>query len=110
MKTFLNRTIFFLGWMLSPFSLWNDAFVNIPLSYIMANLEFRFVHINFLTLVLIFYWISNGLGIALMYLSGKKLVDEKRGVVGGLLSLGVTIAAYSLLLILLNKFGILKPF
>ncbi|MFA6142381.1 MAG: hypothetical protein WC738_03700 [Candidatus Omnitrophota bacterium] len=108
MTTFLNRIIFFLGWLLSPFTFWNDAFVNIPISYIAANLVFRAVHIKFMTLVLIFYWLSNGLGILLMYLTGRKLMGRgRRG--KELINVVVAIIAYSLLLLLLNKFGILKP-
>lgn len=109
MKTFLNRALFFLGWLLSPFTFWNDAFVNIPLSYIMANLAFRLVRVDFLTLVLISYWLSNGLGILLMYLSGRKLTAGDEGSFKELINLALAITAYSLLLVLLNKFGILKP-
>ena len=109
MGTFLNRTVFFLGWMLSPFTFWNDAFVNIPLSYIMASLTLRLFHADFLALVLVYYWISNGLGILLMYLSGKKLIVGNKGILREMIGLGVTVVVYSLLLITLNKMGILKP-
>ena len=109
-KKLILRLTFFLGWILSPLTFWNDALVNIPLSYICANLAFRLVHIKFLTLVLIFYWISNGLGLLLMYISGKNIFDSGRGVLREILTLLATIAAYSLLLLILNKAGIIKPF
>lgn len=109
MGTFLNRAAFFLGWMLSPFTFWNDAFVNIPLSYVAASLTRRLFHADFLALVLVYYWISNGLGLLLMYLSGKKLIVGGKAILRELIILGATIGAYSLLLIMLNKMGILKP-
>lgn len=109
MNRILNRAVFFLGWMLSPFTFWNDAFVNIPLSYIMASLTLHLIHANFLALVLAYYWISNGVGALLMWYSGKKLIEKGRGAFKELINLSIVIIAYSLLLVLLNKLGVLKP-
>lgn len=109
MREFLYRSIFFIGWILSPFTSWNDVFVNIPLSYICANLFIRFIPVNFLTLVLVFYWLSNILGIAMMYAGGKNILTGGKGVIWELVKLIATMAAYSLVLILLNKIGVLKP-
>lgn len=110
MRAFFSRAFFFIGWLLSPFTFWNDAFINIPLSYLMANLIFQFVPINFLTLMLIFYWLSNGLGILLMYISGKNALDSGRGILREILILLAAIGGYSILLVILNKAGIIKPF
>ena len=46
MKNIINRFVFFVGWILSPFTFWNDAFVNIPLSYVAASLLARFIHMQ----------------------------------------------------------------
>ncbi len=108
-KKFLSRSVFFIGWALSPFTAWNDVFVNIPLSYICANLVIRFIPMNFLTLVLVFYWMSNMLGIAMMYVAGKNILIGKNGIAWELGKLIVTMAVYSIILIILNKAEILNP-
>jgi hypothetical protein len=117
-KNALLRSLFFIGWLLSPLTFWNDAFFNIPLSYIAANIFIRIwpaphrnsaKPVNFLLLVLVFYWISNALGVILMYLSGKRLFTEKGRILREILSLAITLAVYSIILVLLHKFGILKP-
>ena len=109
MKNFVNRTIFFIGWLLSPFTFWNDAFVNIPLSYLLANVFVRIWPVDFLLMVLVFYWLTNGAGILMMYFSGKNLLEGKRRAVREILSLVATLIAYSLILIALGRMGVLKP-
>ena len=109
MKTFLRDTVFFIGWMLSPLTFWNDAFVNIPISYLLANILIRVIRVDFLWLVLIFYWITNVLGLYLMYAAGKELIKNRGGVKKEVLNLILTSVAYSLLIVALNRFGILKP-
>ena len=109
-KNFLQRPVFFIGWMLSPFTFWNDAFVNIPVSYLCANLFVKVFPANFLITVIVFYWLSNVLGLLLMYVTGKGVIAEKGGVVKGLLDLIVTSLVYSIILVMIYKVGILKPF
>ena len=108
-RKFLYRFLFFIGWVLSPFTSWNDAFVNIPLSYICANLAVRFIPVNFLTLVLIIYWLTNILGIAMMYLAGKNALVGKKGIIWETGKLVITMALYSIVLIVLHRVGVLKP-
>lgn len=108
-KKIIYRSLFFIGWVLSPFTSWNDAFVNIPLSYICANMAIRFTRMNFLTLVLIFYWLTNILGMAIMYLAGKNILTAKKGVVREMWKLVITMALYSIVLIVLHRVGVLKP-
>ena len=108
-KKILLRTVFFLGWLLSPFTFWNDAFVNIPLSYICASLTLRFVHTDFLLTVLVFYWLSNGIGLIMMYASGRYLAQGKKDISREFLLFILTILVYSIVLIMLNSMGILKP-
>ncbi len=95
--------------MLSPFTFWNDAVVNIPLSYLCANVFIRIWPTDFLLTVLVFYWLSNILGILLMYLSGKSIFKDRKAALRELTVLVATIALYSLILVLLNRAGILKP-
>ncbi|MDP2929055.1 MAG: hypothetical protein Q8O01_03195 [Candidatus Omnitrophota bacterium] len=109
MPTFIKNTIFFIGWMLSPLTFWNDAFVNIPISYLCASLAIRFIKADFLFLVLIFYWLSNIFGIMMMYFSGKSIMRDKSNRLHALVTLLITIVIYSAIIVILNRTGILKP-
>ncbi|MFH1190054.1 MAG: hypothetical protein V1682_05120 [Candidatus Omnitrophota bacterium] len=103
---FLNRLLFFVGWILSPFTTWNDVFINIPLAYLSASLFFKVFPCNFALLVIIFYWLSNGLGLALMYVTSRSVLREKRL---SFMSILLTILTYSIVLFLLDKFIVLRP-
>ena len=109
MAKFFSRIIFFIGWLLSPFTFWNDVFVNIPISYICANLLSRIIRVDFLLLVLVAYWLSNAVGVLMMYASGKAIIRDKRALMRELAVFLATIALYSAILILLNKAGVLRP-
>lgn len=116
-KGFFYRSLFFFGWLLSPLTFWNDAFINIPLAYLCASLVFGLAHFDtrnsagagFLFLVLVFYWLTNILGLAIMYLSGAQMVRGEGFTKQALLKTVLTILVYSIILVLLNNFGILKP-
>ena len=92
--------MFFIGWLLSPLTTWNDFFINIPLSYVLANVFNRLFPCNFLIAVLIFYWLTNALGLAMMYLSGRELFRDKERVHIELLKLFATVIVYSIALTL----------
>ena len=109
MSTFIKNTIFFIGWLLSPLTFWNDAFVNIPIAYLCAALLVRVIKADFLFLVLIFYWLSNVFGILMMYSSGKSIMQDKSNRLQALVKLLITVVIYSVIIIILNKTGILKP-
>ncbi len=108
-KKLLYRCGFFIGWILSPFTFWNDSFVNIPISYICANIVIRYFRVDFLLTVLAFYWLTNALGILIMYASGKELVGKGRHFVMEAVKLAFAIVLYTAILIFLNKTGILRP-
>ena len=64
-----------LGFLLSPLSWWNDAFVNLPLAYLFA-LPFSLISQSLLLPALIAgYWLTNVLGLVLMQAGVRKLVD-----------------------------------
>ena len=109
MKNLINRFVFFIGWILSPFTFWNDAFVNIPLSYIAANLLLRTLHVRFVPAMLVCYWVSNILGLVMMYLSGRGLVKNREDLRRELRNFLVTMAIYSIVLVILARAGILRP-
>lgn len=110
MKSFLRNTIFFIGWLLSPLTFWNDAFVNIPLSYLLANIFIRIFARDFVYTIIIFYWLTNFVGLFMMYASGRYVIKNRKDIVKELVSLAVTIFIYTAVLVILGRLGILKPF
>jgi len=109
MSAFIKNTIFFIGWLLSPLTFWNDVFINIPIAYLCASLAIRFIRADFLLLVLIFYWLSNGFGVLMMCLSGKSIMQDKSNRLRSLVTFLITVMIYSVIIIILNRTGILKP-
>src|SRR5438034_5637295 len=57
-----NGLIAFVGWMLSPATWWNDAFVNIPIAYALASVAAWVWPKTFLAAFVVFYWATNVLG------------------------------------------------
>lgn len=109
MKRPAYRIIFFIGWLLSPLTFWNDAFVNIPLAYILSCITINFFPASFLAVNIIYYWLTNIAGIALMVASGRQIFRDRAHVRHEISMLILTLILYSTALILLDKFGILKP-
>lgn len=74
---------FFVGFVLSPLSWWNDIFVNVPLAWAMTwpalkltSFIFPVSKNLFLTAFIFNYWITNILGMIMMHYSGKKLINK----------------------------------
>lgn len=109
MKKVIYRIIFFLGWLLSPFTLWNDALVNIPIAYILASITVWFRPWNFLFLTIFYYWFTNALGIVLMIAGGQKIFLDRARAKREISILFITITLYSALIIVLDKAGWLQP-
>ncbi|MBU0606017.1 MAG: hypothetical protein KKH77_06995 [Candidatus Omnitrophica bacterium] len=103
---FLNRLFFFIGWLLSPLTIWNDVFINIPLAYISASLFFKIFPRNFALQVIVFYWLGNAIGLLMMYVTSRNVLKEKHLTLRSIL---VTLLIYSIILLLLDKFVVLRP-
>jgi len=66
-----------IGYILSPFSWWNDLFINLPLAYIFA-LPFGLLSKKlFLPAMIVGYWITNVAGFMLMHHGVKDLVTKE---------------------------------
>lgn len=109
MSSLIRNTIFFIGWILSPLTFWNDAFVNIPLSYLAANIFIKIFPSDFLITVVVFYWLSNVAGLFIMYASGKYMITSRKDVIRELVILIATMAVYTAILMWLSRVGFLKP-
>ena len=100
-----------IGYLLSPLSWWNDAFVNLPLAWLFASLISLASHRLFAPAMILGYWLTNIVGLLLM-------AHGTAGVVAGgfprslrrqlVLSL-LAATGYTLVIVLLYLLGVLKP-
>src|SRR4051812_14685447 len=101
-----------IGFMLSPLSWWNDAFVNLPLAIAFGWLISLVYKPAFPTGVVIGYWLTNVAGFVLMHKGGAKIVgkEDKRYSKHDLLrDVGISLA-YTALIVVLIKLKVLQPF
>lgn len=103
MKISLKRATFFLGWLLSPLTSWNDVFLNIPLSYILAAVIKNTFHTDFVITLVVAYWFTNILGIVMMVASGQSIFRDKNNRQRELLVILGTIIVYSLLMVVIGN-------
>lgn len=78
---FKHGVIVTVGFLFSPFSWWNDLFINFPIAWFFTWLPLRLIDLvtpvgkpAFLVLFIFNYWLTNIVGLAMMHYSGKKLV------------------------------------
>jgi hypothetical protein len=100
-----------VGYMLSPLSWWNDAFVNLPLALLFAWLVSAFYKPAFAAAMVIGYWLTNVLGFVLMHKGAQKMLTEKQKKYSArdlLRDVGISLL-YTGLIVALIKLGVLKP-
>lgn len=101
----------FIGYLLSPLSWWNDAFVNLPLAYVFASLVSLASRRLFVPAMIVGYWLTNIVGLLMLargtagVVAGDSPRRRKRQLVLSLLAA----TGYTLLIVLLYAFGVLKP-
>ena len=105
-----------LGFMLSPLSWWNDAFVNFPLALAFAWLVSAVCAKTwrqpvFDVAVITGYWLTNVLGFVLMHKGAQKMAtnENEKPAPGGWRKDLLVSLAYTALIVLLIKLGVLKP-
>jgi hypothetical protein len=102
--------VFALGYMLSPLSWWNDAFINLPLAYVLGNVMNFFVPGSFEAAMIAAYWMSNLAGILFMFWAGSRLLGKtppKRREIA--ISIAVSLL-YTLAIYFLMQWDIVRPF
>jgi len=101
-----------IGYLLSPLSWWNDAFVNIPLALVFAWLVSFFYKPAFAASLIIGYWLTNVLGFVLMHKGARQMLSAKPppDLRRELLTDVMVSLIYTGVIIALIQFGILKPF
>jgi hypothetical protein len=101
-----------VGFMLSPLSWWNDAFVNLPLAYVFAWGVSACYKPAFNVAIVVGYWLTNVIGFVLLHRGGQQLFsEESRASTRRELRKDIVISLlYTALIVLLLKLGVLKPF
>lgn len=104
-------TVAFIGFMLSPLSWWNDAFVNIPLALVFAWLLSACYRPAFKPGLVVGYWLTNVLGFVLLHKGAQQMLAEQRAYSRRALLVDAAISlAYTAVILVLLQLGILKPF
>jgi len=101
----------FIGYMLSPLSWWNDAFVNIPLALAFAWVVALFYKPAFEASWVLGYWLTNIIGMVMMHKGAQKMLrkeDRKYSWRDSVRDVGISLL-YTGVIVLLLKLGIVKP-
>ena len=110
MKNIARGAIFFVGWLLSPLTWWNDAFINIPLSYLLASALYGYWSgLSFGWLMLGSYWFTNAVGLAMMSAEAAQMIKTSRNWKRTVLWVCVSILLYSGVMFYLDRTGRLPP-
>ena len=105
-------TVAFVGYMLSPLSWWNDMFVNIPLALVFAWVISALYKPAFGPALVIGYWLTNVLGFVLLHKGAQTMLskEEQKYSRQALLKDVAISLLYTVIIVALVKFGVLKPF
>ncbi len=101
-----------IGYLLSPLSWWNDMFVNIPLAVVFAWVVSSVYRPAFSAAVVVGYWLTNVLGFVLLHKGAQQMLSEEERKYSrrALLKDVVISVLYTVLIVVLLKMGVLKPF
>ncbi len=106
-KGLFRGILFLTGYILSPLTWWNDVFINIPISYVIASIISKIVGESYFPkLMVLAYLFTNVLGFLLMHISiswGK--MSRRKLLIDIIIAAGYTILVYVLALL-----GYIKPF
>lgn len=105
-KRLRKMLVFTLGFILSPLSWWNDAVVNIPISYLLS-LPFSLIDERlYLPAFIAIYWLTNVVGLVMMHMGARGLLNQ--AVKHPLRNSLFISLAYTLLIVVLVLSGLLS--
>jgi len=110
-RTLSGGVLATVGFILSPLSWWNDLVVNLPLAIAFGWLVSLIYKPLFEGAVIVGYWLTNVLGFILMHKGAQKLLSDENAKYSWkhlAKDLGISLAYTALILVLL-KLGVLKP-
>ncbi len=102
----------FIGYLLSPLSWWNDAFVNLPLAVAFGWVVSLFYPPAFGTSVIVGYWLTNLLGFILLHKGARQMLREERPAPPPRQTLVrdlVVSLAYTALIVILVRMKVIQP-
>jgi hypothetical protein len=107
----MGSVVALIGYMLSPLSWWNDLFVNVPLALAFAWLVSLGYRPAFGPCLILGYWLTNIAGFILLHKGAQQMLSDelKKYSRRDLLKDIVVSLLYTLLIVALVKFGVLKP-
>jgi hypothetical protein len=107
----IGGVVAFIGYMLSPLSWWNDLFVNVPLALLFAWLVAVFYKPAFGPSLILGYWLTNVAGFILLHKGAEQMFSNKNKKYSrrDLLRDILVSLLYTLIIVALVKFGVLKP-
>jgi len=106
-RSFINRLVFFIGWLLSPLTSWNDIFINIPLAYVSARIFLKFVRADLTITLVVFYWITNIVGLVMIAVSGASIIKNRKNFPREVIITLAAMLAYSIVMVVLGRLGII---
>jgi hypothetical protein len=106
-KRLIGGILFTVGFILSPLTWWNDIVINLPLSYVLAQLLKLIDQSIFNISFIIIYWMTNLSGLLLMHYGGKLSLDRE-STENRLIKFLLVSAFYTLLIFVLIHFDIVK--
>jgi hypothetical protein len=102
-----------IGFLLSPLSWWNDAFINVPIAYGCARLISLLDDSIFLPALIFFYWLTNIAGFIMLHKGIEKTAkinNSTRRYSRKDFSKDLAVSiAYTVLIIILARMEILVP-
>lgn len=100
-----------IGFLLSPLSWWNDAFVNIPLALLFAWGVSLFYKPAFAASLILGYWLTNLIGFVLLHKGARQMLarEPSVGTRRELVTDIIVSLIYTVVIVFLVKLEILKP-
>ncbi len=111
-RKFEGGGLAFIGFLLSPLSWWNDAFVNLPLAVAFGWLVGLVCRPAFAPAVILGYWLTNVLGFVLMHKGAQRALSQgsPRSYLRQGLWRDVLISLlYTLVIVALIRLNVLRP-
>jgi len=112
-KLFSSGVLGVIGYLLSPLSWWNDAFINLPIAYGGAWLISLLDDSLFLPALIFFYWMTNIAGFILLHKGVERIAKNNHEArrysrKDFRKDLAISIA-YTIVIIVLAKMNIIVP-
>lgn len=98
------------GFSLSPLSIWNEGYINLPIAYVSATAVSAYSQDLFTVSLIFFYWLTNFIGLILLELGIETVLHKKRHLSAKLLLLDVLASILiTCVLVYLIHLNIIRP-